>query len=328
MSVENSPVQTAVPPPPREVGAFSVEDAAAGRVQAAARRSLSEAVCDTMHGVVRSKILLAALLSAGAILFAGFLFATFIGWIASAVVVAALAAAYFYANQQKASFEIVTLGRLFSPVNFHEIKIPQANLPGKLYLGSLPNELGLDKMRKIMAEGPLAVLSVNEEWELKPRLASHPVSEKRWADLGVAHHWVEARDHYPLQLAEMDRAADWIHEQIQAGKNVFVHCRAGLGRSAMAIAAYLVKYTNLPIENICVGIKNSRKRSSIWDKVGVLRAYNARFAHRPPISSDIAFLADALDRMGPKPKIGNMAPEIRAACRRKVASLTASLLSN
>lgn len=286
-----------------------------------ASRSLSQKVSNAFAGIAQSTIVKAVVFSAAATLLAGFLIGNPMGWIATAVVVASMAAIYLYAHKQKTSFEVVTLWRLFQRTNFHEVKFPGVQLPGKIYLGSLPNELGFAKMRGlIVEENGLAVLAVNEAWELTPRLVSHPLSKKHWASLGVAHEWIEAKDHYPLGVEAMDRAADWMCEQMAAGKNIYVHCRAGLGRSATAVAAFLMKYTDLPIETICAAIKKSRKQSSIWDKVGVLRQYDAQLVGRPPISKDIHFMADALDKQGAKPKIKHMDKQTKAKCQQIIAA--------
>lgn len=53
---------------------------------------------------------------------------------------------------------------------------------------------------------------------------------------------ISSEDHQPLSMEDLHRAADKIHEWIEGGHNVYVHCLAGRARSAMAIAAYLLKY--------------------------------------------------------------------------------------
>lgn len=44
---------------------------------------------------------------------------------------------------------------------------------------------------------------------------------------------------------ELDRLTALIHESIQAGKNVCVHCQAGVSRSVTVVCAYLMKYYGL-----------------------------------------------------------------------------------
>lgn len=44
----------------------------------------------------------------------------------------------------------------------------------------------------------------------------------------------------------LSQGAAFIHEQIQDGRTVLVHCAKGRGRSATLLAAYLMKYQNMP----------------------------------------------------------------------------------
>ncbi|HEY5259183.1 MAG TPA: dual specificity protein phosphatase family protein, partial [Rhabdochlamydiaceae bacterium] len=108
-----------------------------------------------------------------------------------------------------------------------------------------------------------------------------------------------------LSIDEMDQTADWIHTQREAGKHVYVHCLGGVGRSATAIAAYLMKYGRdennqpLTLEVICSGIKGSRKKSTIWNKLQALRDYDNRLklggVQRPERSNEINALIQKLD---------------------------------
>jgi dual specificity protein phosphatase-like protein len=56
-----------------------------------------------------------------------------------------------------------------------------------------------------------------------------------------AHRWQPIDDVGPApSLAWLRRQAEFIDEQRRTGRPVFVHCRAGLSRSALVVAAYLM----------------------------------------------------------------------------------------
>jgi len=74
-----------------------------------------------------------------------------------------------------------------------------------------------------------AILDVTAEFDTLPR-------SKLPAD--VAYLNVPVMDHEPLNLAQLRRAVNWIHQQRKAGKEVLIHCALGQGRSVMAILAY------------------------------------------------------------------------------------------
>ena len=58
---------------------------------------------------------------------------------------------------------------------------------------------------------------------------------------GLEYRRVPIEDFAPLPVQELAQVAEWIAEQIAAGRNVLVHCREGRGRSPMVACATLVK---------------------------------------------------------------------------------------
>jgi hypothetical protein len=260
-----------------------------------------------------------------------------VGWLAATIGVSALVAKailstavaaggvlYFGANWQKASFEITSWRRFFYDTNYHQIQLINGEplKDRKIYLGALPNELNFEEMKRLIASKLLAVLSINEPWERTPHLRSHPVSEKRWKELGVEYKAIDSKDHIPLDIKVMDEAAEWIDEQVKGGRNIYVHCRAGVGRSATAIAAYLIKYTDMSIEDICVSIRGSRNNppSTIWDKVPALVSYQNFYRPDKKVSEKIQTIAGAFDSSDKDTKIRKIKnKEIKKECKDFIA---------
>jgi rhodanese-related sulfurtransferase len=220
-----------------------------------------------------------------------------IGWIATAAIVAGLGIALIAqkASKQKVLFEVSAIGRLAHAKNHDKIEIPGwANKPANanLLLGGLPNRLRSDALMSDL-KGRGAVLSINEKFETKPQGLSIPFSEQAWKNRGVEFKHLLSDDHALVSPAEMNEAADWIHAQMSDGKNVLVHCRAGVGRSATALAALLMKYGEdaegkpLTLEAICIGIKGSRAKSTIWNKLPALKAFDESLGIARPKSSPL-----------------------------------------
>jgi len=110
-------------------------------------------------------------------------------------------------------------------------------IPEKLVVGALPlANFGHAGQLDLM--GISDYLSVVEDDEFNPKFLSVPVKHQ------PNEHWLQipCADHNPLTPQDLDRAVEWIHEKINHGGQVYVHCKAGKGRSVIAVIAYLMKY--------------------------------------------------------------------------------------
>lgn len=142
----------------------------------------------------------------------------------------------------------------------------------KLILGSLPSNKNGD-LGRLQAEDVKAVLSINEPWERHNFGDSEPVTSGQWGENSIDYHAIDVHDHSLLPTEQLDDAADFIHRELEEGKSVYVHCRAGVGRSAMGIAAYLIKYQGLSANEAAEQIKHGdggapgRSQSTIMKKL-------------------------------------------------------------
>lgn len=70
---------------------------------------------------------------------------------------------------------------------------------------------------------------------------------------------VQANDIPSYNLSRhFDHAADFIHEAIQSGGNILVHCAAGISRSVSLALAYFIKHEGLKLANAYNMVKNKR----------------------------------------------------------------------
>jgi len=95
---------------------------------------------------------------------------------------------------------------------------------------------------------------------------------------GVEYKKVGLSDDGRNDCDEIDRAIDTLHELVQAGKKVLVHCRAGVSRSPSVVAAYLAKYEGHTLNSALEVVKNGRDiadpREDLWASFVMCSAKN------------------------------------------------------
>ncbi len=57
---------------------------------------------------------------------------------------------------------------------------------------------------------------------------------------GIRYKRVEVVDYEAPTPEQLREAVEWIRSEVAAGRRVYVHCRAGIGRSATVVAAFLM----------------------------------------------------------------------------------------
>ena len=78
--------------------------------------------------------------------------------------------------------------------------------------------------------------------------------------LALEHYlWLPTVDDAVPSLEELQRGVDFIATQIAAGRGVYIHCAAGVGRAPLMAAAYLLYWDSAQ----CRLVRN-RKGVSSW----------------------------------------------------------------
>ncbi|MBN2479360.1 MAG: dual specificity protein phosphatase family protein [Parachlamydiales bacterium] len=142
----------------------------------------------------------------------------------------------------------------------NEKKWPWYNkINSHLYLGAIPLK-NLDHENIFLKkENIKAVLSLVEPFEEKKKtIFSIPVKRYEWIENNINYLNIKVKDAYPLTLDEIDKAADFINENISKDKKVYVHCKAGRSRSASAIIGYLIKYKKMKLHQAINFVKKRR----------------------------------------------------------------------
>ncbi len=95
-----------------------------------------------------------------------------------------------------------------------------------LYVGGQHKQRGLARMREL---GITAVVNMREE------------SDDAQRGVALDHYlWLATTDDTPPTMDDLARGVEFIAQHIDAGRGVYIHCAAGVGRAPAMAAAYLV----------------------------------------------------------------------------------------
>jgi len=239
---------------------------------------------DLAKGLIQSKFIIATFFSGLAV---GALFAIMIygfgmmpsDWMITATAIGSyvlglLVQLPFFKGLQKLECEFATTRRLFK-TNCDEILSIQDK--GTLYLGALPNRLRSEGETLVNEKNINSILSLNEPWERLPYSLSLPYSDNDWRELNILNYKkLDIKDHSLLEDGPLNEAAEFIHEELNAGRNVYVHCLGGVGRSGMAIAAYLIRYHDKTVAEAADLLKAKRPSVTIMKKIDRLEEYRRK----------------------------------------------------
>jgi len=114
-----------------------------------------------------------------------------------------------------------------------------SKITDSIFLGRLPLKNTGDQIA-IQKEGITAVLTMTEKFENHSLgLLSDPVTPEEWHSLGIKQHQIETPDFHEPSSETLDRAVTVLDGWLKSGEKVLVHCKAGRGRSAEVVIAYL-----------------------------------------------------------------------------------------
>ena len=99
----------------------------------------------------------------------------------------------------------------------------------EVLIGALPMHRHVARLK---AEGIGAVINTCAEY-------AGPV--RKYADAGIVQLHLPTVDFTPPSLDDLCRGVEFIQQHRAAGRKVYVHCKAGRGRSATLVMCYLIK---------------------------------------------------------------------------------------
>lgn len=108
-----------------------------------------------------------------------------------------------------------------------------------LILGAMPLDHHLEALTGI--EKVNSVITILEPFETRLYFAT-AIAANDWKSKGISSKWISSQDCKSVPVEKLREGVEWIHQEIQQNKKVYVHCKHGIGRSASVIAAYLLRY--------------------------------------------------------------------------------------
>lgn len=144
-----------------------------------------------------------------------------------------------------------------------------SKLDDNIILGAMPlkNRNHINELIQLAGKDKLAILSILEEWEMKEQTPfTNPATAEDWKNNHISQSTIEAEDYIPLTLDQIKKAVEFIKTQVAKGKKVYVHCKAGRGRSAIAVACYYMQKNHWTPEEAIRFIEEKRPNVTLFKK--------------------------------------------------------------
>lgn len=103
-----------------------------------------------------------------------------------------------------------------------------------------------------------------------------PVTEENWKEMEMEQKQISVVDGTAPTIQQIQEGIEFIHEQTLKQHKVYVHCKAGKGRSATLVICYLIKYERLSFENAHQQVKSKRSIVNLKQcQIDIAKAFEA-----------------------------------------------------
>ena len=119
-------------------------------------------------------------------------------------------------------------------------KIPWWNeITERVFLGALPLRKHISDFKSL---GIDSIVTMVEPFEQEDSLVGRPVRLEHYISNGIKNKSFPSPDFRPISLKTLYEATLFLNDSVSAGGGAYVHCKAGRGRSAAVIMAYLLLF--------------------------------------------------------------------------------------
>eukprot|EP00794_Sanderia_malayensis_P011261 gene11261-12441_t len=126
-------------------------------------------------------------------------------------------------------------------------------------LGALPFRSTANTL--VEKENVKGVITLNQEHELKYL----SLTAEEWKNLGVTQLWIPTMDFDAApSIKDIEKSIEFIEDFKARNQSVYVHCKAGRGRSALIVVCYLMKEQNIGIDEAFSFVKSKRSHVLLW----------------------------------------------------------------
>ena len=118
------------------------------------------------------------------------------------------------------------------------------------------------------------MLTLNEDHELKNFYAKPEDFEAH----GISVYRLVICDFVGApQVEDIDQAVNHIKKVVNAGKMIYIHCKAGRSRSSLILAAYLMREQTMTAEQAYAFLKSKRRHVDFhamhWEVLGKYKSF-------------------------------------------------------
>lgn len=193
-----------------------------------------------------------------------------------------LLGAYIYERIEELSYEVSLVTAVVQSYVFADAYPWWNEIDNGLYLGRIPlhGHGHLESLPKLGKS--VAVLSLLRPFELEDHyLVTTAINHSEWEKLKIISLQIPAVDYAPVSIEHLNQAVQFIREMREQRKTVYVHCKAGVGRSATAIACYL----------LAEGLQNGQKFATPDDAIQYVQSKrpNVMIGNDPGRKAIVAF---------------------------------------
>lgn len=137
-----------------------------------------------------------------------------------------------------------------------------SRLDDQVIIGARPSE---KVVRELAALGVTAVINTCEEYAGPTHI---------YEELGIEQLHLPTVDFQPPTLKDVELGVDYIEKQVAAGKQVYIHCKAGRARSATIVICWLMKSKGMSPEEGHAFLREKRPQTlRSLSKREVVQAY-------------------------------------------------------